>query len=288
MQHLLFRRPAGLVGLVILLANHPARAQTDSSASKPKAASDSTAASSVGGLTPPPAGLPSAEFETYNINGNGVRYTAAVTGLYTTGTVERVYFSTNHTGNLTVKRWQFPVAASFSYGRQDGNLKEREWLLLTTPDYRIGRWKFYSLGEYEISNLRAIAHRVVVGGGVGYQIYADTTNSEVALSTFFLDENTSYDSEPPLRRNVTRNSTRLKLRLNRGAFSASTLLFYQPSLTNPSGDYRVNNSTVVAFKLYKHLTLNLTYTFSYESVVVRNRDRANSTTSIGFAFSSGK
>jgi putative salt-induced outer membrane protein YdiY len=217
-----------------------------------------------------------------------VRYTAALTGIYTTGTVERVYFSTSHTGGFTVGHWQFPAAFSYSYGRQDGALRERELLLLSTPDYRIHKWKFYALGEFEASNLRAITRRVVTGGGVGYQLYADSTNSEAALSTFVLNEQTDYNAEPDFSRHVVRNSTRLKLRLNRGVFSASELFFYQPSLRDPGGDYRLNSATVLAFKLYQHLALNLAYSFSYESVVVKSRARANGTLSVGFAYSTGK
>ena len=283
-QLLLFCHRAWLLGLLLLFVSHTARAQTDSTATTTP---DSVAVNN-GGLTPPPAGLPSAEFETYNLAGTGVRYTAALTGLYTTGTVERLYFSTSHTGSLAAGHWLFPAAASFSYGQQSGAVRERELLLLTTPAYRLGKWKFYTLAELETSNLRDIAHREVVGGGVGYQLYADTTNSEAALSTFLLNENTYYSTEPPLRRHVARNSTRLKLRLNRGVFSASALLFYQPALADPNGDYRVNSSTVLALKIYHHLALNLAYTFSYESVVVQERSRANGTLSVGFAYSSGK
>ena len=273
--------------LGLLLLSLGARAQTpaDSSAI---ASPDSTQVSSGGALTPPPAGLPSAEFETYNVDGTGVRYTAALTGLFSTGTVERAYFSTSHTASLAVGHWLFPAAASYSYGRQSSALRERELLLLITPAYRLGKWKFYTLAELETSNLRAIDHRVVGGGGVGYQLYAGTTHSEVALSTFLLAENTTYNTEPPLVRHVVRNSTRLKLRLNRGMFSTSTLLFYQPALADPGGDYRLNSATVLAFRLYQHLALNLAYTFSYESVVVQDRSRANATLSIGFAFSASK
>jgi hypothetical protein len=274
--------------LVLLVLSLQARAQTPDSTAR--AAPDSTAINSAGGITPPPAGLPSAEFETYNVDGTGVRYTAALTGLFSTGTVERAYFSTSHTGNLAAGHWLFPAAASFSYGRQAGALREQELLLLTTPAYRLGKWKFYSLAEFETSNLRAIGHRQVLGGGVGYQLYADTTGNELAVSTFLLDENTYYDLDEgeDFRRHVTRNSTRLKLRLNRGVLGFSALLFYQPALRNPSQDYRVNSSTVLAFKLYQHLALNLAYTFSYESVVVQDRSRANGTLSVGFAYSSGK
>ena len=249
---------------------------------------DSAAVSGAGGFTPPPAGLPSAEFETYNVDGTGVRYTAAITGLYTTGTVERVYFNTSHTGGFAVGHWQFPAALNYSYGRQDGTLRERELLVLTTPDYRIRKWKFYALGELETSNLRAIDRRVVAGGGVGYQLYTDTLSNEVAVSTFILNERTDYATEDDLQRHVVRNSTRLKLRLNRGVVSFSELLFYQPSLKDPTGDYRLNSATVLALKLYQHLALNVAYTFSYESVVVQDRSLANATLSVGFAYSTGK
>ena len=282
-----FRSLYGLPPVLLgLLASPAARAQDQ----KPTSAAtpDSAVVNSAGSIAPPPAGLPSAEFETYNVDGTGVRYTAALTGLYTTGTVERVYFNTSHTGGYTTGHWQFPAAFSYSYGRQDGALRERELLLLSTPDYRIRRWKFYALGEFETSNLRAITRRVVTGGGVGYQLYADSTNSAVALSTFLLNEQTDYNTEPDFSRQVVRNSTRLKLRLNRGVFSASELFFYQPSLRDPGGDYRLNSATVLAFKLYQHLALNLAYAYSYESVVVQDRARANATLTVGFAYSTGK
>jgi hypothetical protein len=275
-----------LIMLLGLLASLAAQAQQPDSTGT--AAPDSAAVNGAGSIAPPPAGLPSAEFETYNVDGTGVRYTVALTGIYTTGTVERVYFSTSHTGGFTAGHWQFPAAVSYSYGRQDGALRERELLLLSTPDYRIRRWKFYALGEFEASNLRAITRRVVAGGGVGYQLYADTLSNELALSTFLLNEQTDYNAEPDFSRHVVRNSTRIKLRLNRGVFSASELFFYQPSLRDPGGDYRLNSATVLAFKLYQHLALNLAYSFSYESVVVQARSRANGTLSVGFAYSTGK
>ncbi|MGY3087785.1 hypothetical protein ACVWYF_000811 [Hymenobacter sp. UYAg731] len=275
-----------LLSLLGLLASLAAQAQVPDSTGT--AAPDSAVVNSAGSLAPPPGGLPSAEFETYNVDGTGVRYTAALTGLYTTGTVERVYFSTSHTGGFTTGHWQFPAALSYSYGRQEGALRERELLLLSTPDYHRGRWKFYALGEFESSNLRAIDRRVVAGGGVGYQLYADTLSNEAAVSTFLLNERTDYNAEPDFSRHVVRSSTRLKLRLKRGVFSASELFFYQPSLRDPGGDYRLNSATVLAFKLYQHLALNLAYSFSYESVVVQDRSRANGTLSVGFAYSTGK
>ncbi|MDQ2773058.1 MAG: DUF481 domain-containing protein [Bacteroidota bacterium] len=276
-----------LAVLGLLLATATVHAQAPDSTST-GSGQDSTVVDNAGNFTPPPAGLPSAEFETYNVDGSGIRYTAAVTGLLSTGTVERLYFSTSHTGNLAAGHWLFPAAFNYSYGRQNGSLREQELLLLTTPAYRLGNWKLYLLAEFETSNLRAIDQRVVAGGGVGYKLFQDTTSSEVSLSTFLLDERTDYNTEPVLRRRVMRNSTRLKLRLNRSVFSFSELLFYQPSVTDPGGDLRLNSASVLGFKLYQHLALNLAYTFSYESVVVQERSQANGTLSVGFAYTSGK
>ena len=170
MTHCLrFWQALGLLGLWLLAAG-PARAQTPDSTNV--LTPDSTVVDNAGSFTPPPAGLPSPEFETYNVAGSGVRYTGALTGLLTTGTVERLYLSTSHTGNLATKRhWLFPAAFNYTYGRQNGGLRERELLLLTTPAYRRGKWKYYLLAELETSNLRAIANRVVAGGGLGYQLY---------------------------------------------------------------------------------------------------------------------
>jgi hypothetical protein len=162
---------------------------------------DTVAAPAVAPATGGAAGLPASEFETYNVRGSGVRYTASLTGLYTTGTVERVFLSTSHTANFAFRggRWRLPVGFNFSYGRQDGQLKERETSLLVTPSYQRGRFKGYALANAESSNLRAIDYRLVSGLGVGYQLYADTLANEIGLSYFLLREETPvrYRAAPP-------------------------------------------------------------------------------------------
>ncbi|AMJ66492.1 hypothetical protein AXW84_14435 [Hymenobacter sp. PAMC 26628] len=153
----------GLLALLLLASRPTAHAQSvaDSTRTIPRA--DTTATPAVAPAAGGAAGLPAAEFETYNVKGKGVHYTASLTGLYTTGTVARTFLSTSHTVNLSFKggHWLAPAALSFSYGKQDGLQREREFLLLTTPTYQQGRYKFYTLGQVEYSNLRAIDYRVV-------------------------------------------------------------------------------------------------------------------------------
>ncbi|RZK47919.1 MAG: hypothetical protein EOO59_17220, partial [Hymenobacter sp.] len=153
-----------LAGLALLLGLGGAgRAQAQvvaDSTNTAVAPSDTTAAPVVAPATTG-GGLPSSEFETYTVKESGTRYTATLTGLYTTGTVERVYFTTSQTGNFKLsKHWLLPTAFTFSYGKQDGQLRERELVGLLTPTYQRGRVKYYLLGDAERSNLRAIAQRL--------------------------------------------------------------------------------------------------------------------------------
>lgn len=281
---------AGSALLANLLQPTRAQAQTipDSTAARAPAA-DTAAAPVVAPSSSAASGLPSSEFETYNVNGKGVRYTAALTGIYSTGTVERIYFTTSHTGNLVLgkrKRWLLPAAVNFSYGKQDGLLRERELLGLFTPAYQVGRLKYYALGEAGQSNLRAIARRYVVGGGVGYQFYHDSLQNEVTLSQFFLYEYTDYLGG--LLRQVPRSSTRLKLRFGKGPVVFTTLAFYQPSLQDVGGDYRINSTSSLNFTVSRHLALTANYAYSFESVAVEGRSPLNTNLTVGFTYTTGK
>ena len=263
-----------------------ALAQTPDSTST-QVVADTAAAPVVAPSSNGASGLPSSEFETYNVSGSGVRYTAALTGIYSTGTVERIYLTTSHTANLALgKHWLLPAAFNFSYGKQDRVLRERELLGLFTPAYQVGRLKYYALAEAGQSNLRAIARRLVGGVGVGYQFYLDSAQNEVTLSQFFLYEHTQYLEG--LLREVPRGSTRLKLRFSKGPVVLTALAFYQPSLQDVDGDYRVNSTSSLGFTVSRHLALTVAYTYSYESVAVENRSPLNTNLTVGFTYSTGK
>ena len=272
----------GVLALLWLALAAPARAQ------QTPADSTSTSTADTPVVAPSTAGgLPSSEFETYTVKESGTRYTASLTGIYSTGTVERVYFTTSHTANFKLTRhWLLPASASFSYGRQDGLLRERELLGLLTPTYQRGRVKYYLLGDGEQSNLRAIARRFVTGVGGGYTLYADTLQNEVGISQFFLYEHTEYLGG--LLREVPRSSTRLKLRLGKGPIVLTGLVFYQPSLQNFANDYRFNLTSGLNFTVSKHLALTAAYSYSYESIAVEGRAPGNGNLTIGFTYAAGK
>lgn len=277
--------------LLTIALGRSARAQTAAPADTTRGATartDTTAVPTVAPAAGGAAGLPSTEFETYNARGRGIRYTASLTGLYTTGTVERTFLSTSHTANFAFKggRWRLPVGFNFSYGRQDGFVKERETSLLLTPSYQRGRFKGYALANGESSNLRAIDYRVVSGLGVGYQLYADTLANELSVSYFFLYENTRYVTE--LHRRVPRHSARVKSHFTVGPVVLDALVYYQPSVRAPFEDYRVNGNAAASVRLSRRLALTITYNYSLESINVAGRSPANTNLSAGFTYSTGK
>lgn len=274
---------------MILLAGLalPGRAWAQVTDSTGTIQADTSAAPVVAPAGGAAGGLPSSEFETYTVRESGTRYTATLTGIYTSGTVERIYFTTSHTGNFKLsKHWLLPTSFAYSYGKQDGLLRERELLGLLTPTYQRKRVKYYLLGDGEQSNLRAIARRFVVGAGAGYTLYADTLRNEVSLSQFFLYEHTEYLNG--LLREVPRSSTRLKLRLGKGPVVLTGLIFYQPSLQDVDGDYRVNLTSGLNFTVSRHLALTAAYSFSYESIAIEGRAPGNSNLTVGFTYATGK
>ena len=276
----------GLLTLLLIAGSPAARGQSVAKSARiaPKTTTTPAVAPAAGAT----AGLPATDFEAYNVKGKGVRYTAALTGFYTTGTVERMFFSTSHTVNLSFKggHWLAPAALSFSYGKQDGLQREREFLLLTTPTYQQGRYKFYTLGQVEYSNLRAIDYRVVGGLGVGYQLYKDTLSNELNVSYFLLREETQYYTD--LRRQVLRHSLRAKGQYTRGAATLTALVYYQPAVSDVNGDYRVNGTGALAVRLSRHLALAVTYTYALESINVEGRAPVNTNLSVGFTYAAGK
>ena len=211
-----------------------------------------------------------------------VSYTASLSGNYASGTVDRFLVNTAHNVNFKLREFNVPLYVSYSYGKQNDMLKEREFSYVATPTYKLDRWRVYLNTEFEISNVRGILTRHLRGAGIGYVLYTKDEN-EISLSNLVLYEETRYTNE--LSRELFRNSTRLKVRLRYKTINVASTTFYQPSyedLTN----YRVNNNTTVSFKLINQLAFTISYQYAFESIsVVTDKKKANTFVTAGFSFS---
>lgn len=277
-----------LFGLFLLPALARAQTTPADTVSASPAAADTTDVPAVAPAAGGAAGQPSTEFENYNLSGTGIRYTASLTGLYSSGTAERTFIATSHTANFAFGggRLRLPTAFSYSYGRQDGLLREREILFVATPSLRLSkRLRLYALTEASRSNLRAIDRRLINGAGAGYTLYQDTLQNELGLSYFLLYEDTRYLTE--LHREVLRHSLRLKAQAAVGPALFSGLLYYQPAVAD-ARDYRLSATAALSVRLYQRLAFTLAYAYSFEKVSVADRASQNTNLSAGLTFSTGR
>lgn len=210
-------------------------------------------------------------------------YNTQLTGAYSRGGVSRTLLTTTQAVTFTRgQHYGLPITGNFTYGRQDGLLRERELLINATPYYYKGRFRAYILGGFERSNLRGITSRVQLGAGPGWAFYSDTLGREVSVSNLVIREKTNF--RDGTSRVTTRNSARLKVAYSRSIFTLSTTTFYQPSVVD-FGDYRFSNLTTMALKLTRKLAVSFNYTYTHESRVIEGRFPDNTNVTVGLAYS---
>lgn len=212
-----------------------------------------------------------------------IRYSGQLSGQYTSGGVNRTLFATTHSVTL-LRGLHFgaPVTGSFTFGKQDGRLREREWLLNATPYYWKGHFRFYGIGGYERSNLRGIDNRYQLGAGPGWAFYQDSLGREVAVSNLLIREATYFQDGSS--RTVSRNSTRLKVAYSYRVFTFNSTTFYQPNLQDFS-DYRVSQLSTLALRFTPRFAITGTYTYTFENRIPEGKSRDNTNVTIGVTYS---
>ncbi len=212
------------------------------------------------------------------------RYNSQLTGIYTSGAVERTLFTTAQALTWAQGRhFGVPLTGSFSYGRQDARLRERELLATLAPYYRLERFRAYALGTYERSNLRGIRYRTQVGAGPGWAFVRDEANGrEILVSNLILREATQFSDGTA--RTVWRSSTRLKLAYRVGALRASSSTYYQPRIAHAQ-DVRWANTTTLAVSITQRLALTAAYVYTFEQRVVEQKSRGNTNITVGVSYS---
>ncbi len=216
-----------------------------------------------------------------------IHYTGQLTGALSAGGVYRTLLTTTHA--LSFSRglhFGLPLTGTFTFGKQDRQLREREALVNATPYYWKGHFRAYGLGGYERSNLRGIQDRVQVGAGPGWSFYRDSLGTrEVALSNLLIREATYYVDGS--RRMVTRNSLRLKLLYTLRQFTVSTFTYYQPSLPTVS-DFRVSQLATITLRVTKRLAVNATSNYTHESRVLAGKSPDNYNLTVGLSYTNTK
>jgi hypothetical protein len=207
-------------------------------------------------------------------------YRLALNGQYNSGNVNRTLIANRNTLNLQYGKLKTPVVYNFSFGKFKGKVNEREHFLQLNPTYELGKVKYYYSTEGEISNLRGIRNRIMVGAGVGYSI-VEKKEIDVTVSNLIFNENTNYVNL--LHKHTIRSSTRLRVKADIGNIRISSVGFYQPSLEN-FDNYRWTNNNSLEVKIFKPVSTTINYDQSYESFVVGNKVKYNNSLMIGFIY----
>ncbi|MFD2998746.1 DUF481 domain-containing protein [Pontibacter toksunensis] len=172
----------------------------------------------------------------------------------------------------------------FTYGKQNGIVAERDtYVDLFIDVFKKRKTYVFGLGTVEVSNLRGIDLRQLVGAGIGYRVLQTERNS-LTLTNAIIHESTNFVERPTI---VTqRNSFRVKgshvflgerLKFNH-------LTFVQPSLTDIS-NLRWNTLLSVEMPLNKWVAIRTTFSNTYESEVEATRE--NNDTYLTFGVSLG-
>ncbi|GAA4383083.1 DUF481 domain-containing protein [Hymenobacter koreensis] len=216
-----------------------------------------------------------------------LHYTGQLTGALSAGGVYRTLLTTSHALNVSRGlHFGLPLTGTFTFGKQERRLKERELTFNATPYYWKGRFRAYGLGGYERSNLRGIDYRVQVGAGPGWALYTDSLGQrEIALSNLLIREATYFTDGS--QRVVTRSSLRLKLFYTHRLFTLSANTFYQPALPTVS-DFRVSQLTTLALRLTRRLAVNFTSNYTHESRVLAGKNPDNYNLTVGLSYTNTK
>ncbi len=212
------------------------------------------------------------------------RYNVALTGAVNEGNVNRQLLMFRSDFSWAGKVLELDLHPRFAYGKQNGQLAEREPYI----DALVNVWhqrKFYGFlaTNMEASHLRGIRFRWLGGVGVGWHILR-TPNVKLSFTNLLLHEGTDFITDTDLT--LWRSSARLKGQYN--LFKNKILLkhwFYlQPSFTVKN--FRWNGILSIEFPIYKSLQFRINVEDIYESLVPEGRQNEDRTISLGLSLGS--
>jgi len=211
------------------------------------------------------------------------RYRFTADGTITAGNVSRTLLQFTSAVDYQLSNY-FKLSSnpSFSYGKQNGVLAEREWFGDFRTTFRHEKRLYYlAFGSLERSNLRQIDHRWTAAAGMGYKLL-NRKRAYISLTDVFLYETTDFVELNDI--NIFRNSARLfgEYSFDKDRWTITHTAYYQPAL----GQYNIrwNASLSVQVKVTSTTSLRTTLANAYESLVVPGRKNNDLRFTIGLVY----
>ena len=121
-----------------------------------------------------------------------------------------------------------------------------------------------AFGQLQYNTISKIKMRQLIGGGTRFKL-AEKEKYELYLGTILMHEYEKIDADPYIYNRNYRFSGYLSFRIfptKNFIFTSTT--FYQPRL-DKFNDYRIFNQNSLSLRIIKKLSLQLTYTISYDA-----------------------
>lgn len=206
-------------------------------------------------------------------------------GEYKNGNVNTTIFNTNGGIERNDSTLAFDANYNYVYGMKDkveyennftGNVKFDLW--------QYSRWSPFLSATINLNPFNKYDYKLSFLLGAKYRIFWNE-KCDYSISAAYVYDYTQYCSEVNtdiLSPQVNRISLRLKIKQKIGDnVSLKHTTFYQPSVTNFSGDYIINSVTSLSTQISKHASIALNFSYEYHSLVpegVKNQDIITSAT----------
>ncbi len=160
------------------------------------------------------------------------------------------------------------------YGMKDKEVFDKSLQVNLKFDvWQYDRWSPFVLVSYYNNKFKGYEYKVSALAGVKYRIYHND-KCDYSVSAAYTQEYVDYFAGTELDRNISRLSMRFKMHHQLSdAISIKNTTFYQPSLTDISGDYIVSSITSLSTKISKNLTFDLNFNYEFHSLVPENVER---------------
>ena len=198
------------------------------------------------------------------------------------GNVQRVLLRNTFSSSVRNEMYDAELQALYVYGEQAKVVTEND--LLCNINMGIDTYENSSIllfGTYESSRLRRIQHRYQIGVGPKY-IFSNTISSHWTGSVVCLLDRTTFESSEELSSN--RISLRIKGRQSiiEKKLILSTEMFYQPSLSDFTNDFRWRSNTRFEIPVSQSIAITSSVTYSYESITRLGRLPGDTALTFGF------
>lgn len=196
-------------------------------------------------------------------------YNLGFGGELKSGNVNTTLFNTKAGIERNDSTLAFDASASYVYGLKEGELFENNFNGSIKFDvWQYDRWSPFVAATINCNPFKKYDYRINMLLGAKYRIFTNSV-CDYSVSAAYVFEHTQYfTSVTGMKDQVSRISFRFKMRHKiNDVLTLKHTTFYQPAVTDFTGDWVVNSVTSLSAKISKNMDLALNFTYEHNELV---------------------